>query len=180
MNFNRLEGDEAAMLKLSRMTDYAVLIMAQLAGADQAAAGPSGADSMDTASGLAERTGLQQATVAKLLRLLAQGGLLTSQRGAHGGYMLARPPQDITVSAIVTAVEGPIAITACADGHSGEPCSLEILCPMSHGWNRINSAIRTALADITLAEMLSPAPLPPRAAPGLKGPSKDAALAAAG
>jgi FeS assembly SUF system regulator len=168
-----LEGVEAAMLKLSRMTDYAVLIMAQLAGADQAAAGAGvaangGIESMDTASGLAERTGLQQATVAKLLRLLAQGGLLTSQRGAHGGYMLARAPQDITVSAIVTAVEGPIAITACADGHSGEPCSLEILCPMSHGWNRINSAIRTALADITLAEMLPPAPLPSRAVPALK------------
>ena len=178
------------MLKLSRMTDYAVLIMAQLAGADQAVAGTGGVanggiESMDTASGLAERTGLQQATVAKLLRLLAQGGLLTSQRGAHGGYMLARAPQDITVSAIVTAVEGPIAITACADGHAGEPCSLEILCPMSHGWNRINSAIRTALADITLAEMLPPAPLPARAAPALKeaaaaGASKDAALAAAG
>ncbi|WP_445681815.1 SUF system Fe-S cluster assembly regulator [Radicibacter daui] len=176
------------MLKLSRMTDYAVLIMAQLAGADQAVAGTGsfangGNEGMDTASGLAERTGLQQATVAKLLRLLAQGGLLTSQRGAHGGYMLARAPQDITVSAIVTAVEGPIAITACADGHSGEPCSLEILCPMSHGWNRINSAIRTALADITLAEMLPPAPLPARAAPVMAakaGPGKDAALAAAG
>jgi FeS assembly SUF system regulator len=171
------------MLKLSRMTDYAVLIMAQLAGADQAPRGSvagASAESMDTASGLAERTGLQQATVAKLLRLLAQGGLLTSQRGAHGGYMLARSPQEITVSSIVTAVEGPIAITACADGHSGEPCSLEILCPMSHGWNRINSAIRTALADITLAEMLPPAPRPARAQPALRAPADEAMAAATG
>lgn len=136
------------MFKLNRLTDYGVVVLTLLAQQRPGICGPK------SAQALAERGAMPLPTVAKILNLLAKGGLVTSQRGATGGYVLSRSASAITVADIVTALEGPIALTACADG-SEESCDAERLCPMAGNWNKVNIAIRQALSDVSLADMTS-------------------------
>ena len=91
-------------------------------------------------------------TVAKLMKSLHKAGLVASRRGAGGGYALGRKPSQITIADVIQAVEGPIALTACADT-SDEHCSIEKLCPVQGKWNRVNAAVRAALSEVTLADM---------------------------
>lgn len=134
------------MIRLSRLADYGVVLMTQLVRQP---------GELTTAAELAAATGLPTPTVSKLLKLLAQDGLLTSQRGIRGGYALARAPGAITVAEIVHALDGPIALTDCtSEDHTN--CEIEALCPTRTNWRRINDAIRTALSGVTLAEMASP------------------------
>ncbi len=137
------------MLRLSKMTDYAVVIMAHLARTP---------GRVVSSAELAEETSLQPATVAKLLRQLQQAGLLASQRGVAGGYGLDRGPASISVAQIVEAIEGPVALTACIEGHQTASCAIERCCPVGGGWARINEAIKGALENVSLAEMLGPLP----------------------
>ncbi|MBM3486840.1 MAG: SUF system Fe-S cluster assembly regulator [Alphaproteobacteria bacterium] len=134
------------MIRLSRMADYGVVLMTQLARQPR---------DLTTAAELAAATSLPTPTVSKLLKLLAQDGLLTSQRGIRGGYALARPATAISVAEIVHALDGPIALTECtSEQHTN--CEIEALCPTRTNWRRINDAIRAALGGVTLAEMASP------------------------
>ena len=94
--------------------------------------------------------------VSKILKLLVKEGLLASHRGVKGGYSLTRPADEISMAEIVTALEGPIAITECVSVESD--CSHAALCPVSGNWRRINEAVRTALEGISLAEMAQPKP----------------------
>ncbi len=93
--------------------------------------------------------------MSKILKILARDGLLQSHRGAKGGYSLERSPEDVSVVEIITAVDGPVGITECIDDTPGE-CGQESVCPVRGNWQRINDAIRQALDDITLAEMVPP------------------------
>src|SRR3546814_1432650 len=88
-----------------------------------------------------------------LLNLLGRAKLVTSQRGASGGYVLSAAPDNITVAQIIQAMEGPIALTACVDGAT-DCCGAEAYCPMRGNWNRVNDAIRQALSSVSLAEMM--------------------------
>lgn len=133
------------MLRVSKLTDYATVVMACLA-----------ARGMEVASAqtLAESAHLETPTVSKLLKQLAQAGLVVSTRGTNGGYRLARAPERITIADIVTAMEGPIGMTECSV-HSGL-CGHEPHCGVRVNWRRINQAISAALAGVTLAEMTRP------------------------
>ncbi|AGH97862.1 SUF system Fe-S cluster assembly regulator [Micavibrio aeruginosavorus] len=133
------------MIRLSRFTDYAVLMLAELARDEAARA---------SAADLATRTNLAEPTVAKILKILNRAGLVVSTRGATGGYMIARPAHAMTVADIITAVEGPVAITACADGHDDD-CSLSGICAMNGRWGEVNAAVRGALESVTLADMMN-------------------------
>ncbi|WP_390584711.1 SUF system Fe-S cluster assembly regulator [Erythrobacter sp. MTPC3] len=130
-------------MRLSNLADYAVITMS-------AAANHCGGERI-SASELAGETGLPKPTVQKLVSKLTGAGLLRSVRGANGGLQLARPAAAITVADIVEAVEGPIALTACIDA-SGE-CDHEAGCTMKPHWPVINSALRGALAQITLTQL---------------------------
>lgn len=130
------------MLKLGKLTDYATLVMTELA------AGPHSARS---AQELALRVRVAAPTVAKLLRLLGRAGLVQAARGVHGGYRLAREPSAISVADIVAAVEGPVAVTECAG--AGSCCAIEHHCGVRGHWRSINTAIERALASVTLAQM---------------------------
>jgi len=147
------------MIKLSKMTDYGVVIMSEMGHIE---------GRVMNAPDLSLYTGLKVPTAAKILRLLAKSGLLTSIRGAHGGYRLDRSPSDISIAEIVRVLEGPVAVTSCVDD-SHEDCSVEQCCPMRGGWETINRAINTALEEVTLADMSHgtskpvPAPLSKRA-----------------
>ena len=135
------------MLRLNRITDYAIVVLAQMAREP---------DRLVTAPHLAQDSGVPLPTVAKVLKDLAREGVLASERGAHGGYRLARAPGEISVLQIVRALEGPVSLTACVDGTEGN-CDVESLCPMRGNWDRVNHAIRAALESVSLAEMAVPA-----------------------
>lgn len=116
----------------------------------------------------AAATGLPGPTVAKLMARLAKAGLLESSRGAKGGYRLSAAPEQISVAQIVTALDGPIALTHCSKSGPSS-CDRENLCVSRRGINRINGAIRGALEAVSLAELARPfdfmAPPPQRPAP---------------
>lgn len=136
------------MLKLSKLTDYAAVIMAYIAR------DPSQAH---TAAELAERVNVPHPTVGKLLKMLARNGLVHSRRGAHGGYVLARPATDITASDIIVAIEGPIGVTECS--HADGECDLMEVCSVADNWQRVSLAIRAVLEGVTLAHLAHAAPI---------------------
>ncbi len=137
------------MLKLSRLTDYAVVVLARMGTAP---------DARQSAPELAARTGLAEPTVAKVLKILAGSGLVVGLRGARGGYVLARPLAEITLPEVITAFDGPIALTACVDGGAGG-CESQGQCGMRGRWDPVNDAIRHALSGITIAELAAPPPV---------------------
>jgi FeS assembly SUF system regulator len=130
------------MLRISKLTDYGTVILACLAATPQRRL---------TASELAERTHLALPTVSKLLKSFHRAGLLTSTRGARGGYQLAKPAAAISAAAIIDAIEGPVAITECSGQHS--TCEHETSCSTGGAWQRINGAIRRSLDEISLAQL---------------------------
>lgn len=134
------------MLRMTKQADYAIVLMTRLASAS---------GEQRNAAEIAETTGLPQPIVSKILKLLARRDLLSSHRGAKGGYRLARAADEISVVEIIEAVEGPIAITECIDDSPGE-CSQEPVCPVRGNWQTINEAVRRALTQITLQEMTHP------------------------
>jgi len=129
------------MLRISRLTDYATVILASLAGGNLA-----------SAAEIAERTQIHLPTVSKLLKELQHAGLVHSVRGARGGYQLAQPAASINAAQIINAVEGPVALTECA-GNAGH-CGIESTCLVGHGWQRISRAILRALEDVSLDELV--------------------------
>lgn len=135
------------MLRVTKLTDYATVVMTVLASEPEAVL---------SASELAERAGLETPTVAKVLKPLAQSGLVAAFRGANGGYRLARPADTIGLIEIVEALEGPLGMTECSV-HSGN-CGLEPSCGVRANWKRINEVVIDALRGITLAQMLAPPP----------------------
>lgn len=132
------------MIKLSKMTDYAVVILAEMA---------QGGGGLMTASGLSGKTGLPEPTVAKVLKLLARGAMIESSRGINGGYKLVRAPAGISMASVITALEGPVQLTSCVDG-SEECCNHSVTCAMRGKWNPVNIAMQKALEEVSLAQML--------------------------
>lgn len=133
------------VLRLSKLTDYAVVVLARL--------GSEGG--VQTAPGLAAGTGVAEPTVAKVLKILAHHDLVEGQRGARGGYRLMRPLRDMPLSTVIAAIEGPIALTACVDNGFGS-CEAEGVCAVRGRWDPVNRAIRDALAGITIADLAGP------------------------
>lgn len=133
------------MLRLSKLTDYGMVLMADLADTP---------DATRNAAEIAADTRIATPTVRKLLKLLAQAGLVESARGANGGYRLAGAAEAISVTQIITALEGPIGLTECSL-HKGR-CGIESDCRLRGNWQVINNAVRDALAGVTLADMAKP------------------------
>ena len=133
------------MIRITKQTDYGIVLLTHLS------ANP---ERQYNAPDLAAEAQLPLPMVSKILKLLAREGLLISHRGVKGGYGLARPPRQISMAEIVAALEGPIAITECID--EGGDCFHQPICQVRGNWQRINEAVRAALADITLAEMALP------------------------
>ena len=138
------------MLRISKLTDYGTVVLGHLAWHD---------GSVCSAAGVSAATGIAVPTVSKLLKALARAGLVTSTRGANGGYQLARPATDISAADVIDALEGPVSITECsaADSH----CDFEEVCNVGGTWQRINVAIRRALDDVSLVDLThANSPLP--------------------
>ena len=131
------------VLRISRLTDYGTVVLAHLAR-DKAG--------LVSAAEVATATGIAPPTVSKLLKSLAKVGLVTSTRGSHGGYRLARDAQEISAADVIDALEGPVSITECSSSDSH--CDFEAWCNVGSAWQRINVAIRRTLDEISLADLL--------------------------
>lgn len=132
------------MLRLSRLTDYAVVTLATMAERR---------GEVLSAMALAEQTNVPEPTVAKILKMLAREGLVASVRGAAGGYRLDDAADAISIGAVVAVVEGPVALTACVEG-SNATCGMEGACALHGRWDPVNRAIRDALAAVTVADVM--------------------------
>lgn len=135
------------MVRLGKLTDYGIVLMTCIARSRSA--------SLRTARDLARESQLPYSTVCKLLKELLQSGLLVSQRGIKGGYVLAREAQDISVVEIIAAIEGPMALTECSTDVTGA-CNLEPCCPIKSNQQIINQAIRGVLEKIRLSDLVQP------------------------
>ncbi len=132
------------MIKLSRLADYGVVVLTNLAREQGV---------LKTASGLSEQTNLPEPTVAKVLKLLAKGGLVKSVRGVNGGYVMERSADEISVSEVITALDGPVALTACIEGNEDD-CRISETCNLHGCWDGVNSAISSALEQMKLTELI--------------------------
>lgn len=130
------------MLKITRMSDYAVVVLVELMQTETCM----------SVSGLAQEMKLTEPTISKVLKALVQAGIVISTRGSNGGYSLAAAPQDISVEQIINAIDGPIAITDCANGNEPD-CVLSDSCSIRGRWDGVNTAIRGVLSNVTLADM---------------------------
>lgn len=136
------------MLKLGRMTDYAVMVMGHMAQRH---------GKLQTTSDVVISTGLPVPTVSKLLHRLAELELLTATRGRKGGYRMDRGISDISVAEIIGGFEGPIALTECLP-EGGGLCDFEDRCRVGGRWTAVASAVQQVLDDLTLADMLGNTP----------------------
>jgi FeS assembly SUF system regulator len=132
------------MLRISKLTDYALLMMVELARERE----------MLSAQALAHRVHVEIPTASKVLKLLAGSGLLNSYRGANGGYRVSRQAGEISVAEVIAAIEGPIAMTECSVEEG--LCSQEDNCDLRGNWQRISLAVARALQEVSLAEMAAP------------------------
>lgn len=128
------------MMRLTNLADYAVTVMTAAARCQTCV----------SAAAVARATGLPGATAAKLLNMLAKAGLLTSSRGASGGFRLARGADLISLADIVEAIDGPIALTQCVQ-HGPEECAVNTHCPTKETWPLVNAGVRGALAAVALS-----------------------------
>ncbi len=133
------------MLRISKLTDYAILVMVELNAYH---------GEVMNAHILAEHIHVESPTVSKVLKLLARAGLVKSFRGINGGYSVDRPASDISIARIISAIEGPIAMTECSIEEG--LCSQEAVCSLRSNWRRISAAVARAMEGVTLAEMSRP------------------------
>lgn len=152
------------MLRVTKLTDYATVVLTVLAARP---------GEVLSATELAEFTGLEPPTVSKVLKPLAQAGLVEGLRGVRGGYRLTRPALEISLFEVVEAMEGPLALTECSHDH--HQCGMAPKCGARSSWRLINDVVSEALRDVSLAQILPPFPLSMTnsAAPSLSTSSPD-------
>lgn len=139
------------MIRLSKLSDYGIVILAHLAGHRTTHSATPGESRSFNARELAAELNLPAPMVSKVLKILTRAEILESQRGARGGYRLARRPEELTVVEMITAMEGPVALTQCNLGPA--VCDLDTHCAIKNPWQVINHVVHNALASITLADL---------------------------
>ncbi|MFQ5930706.1 MAG: SUF system Fe-S cluster assembly regulator, partial [Acidobacteriota bacterium] len=136
------------MIRMSKETDYGIILLAHFASDQERLT--------HSARALAVETYLPLPMVSKILKILAREGFLVSHRGVKGGYSLARPPERVPIAEIITAMEGPVAMTECVEA-PGE-CRHEPVCQLRSNWQKINEVVLLALGSITLSDLIGPLP----------------------
>lgn len=139
------------MIRMSKETDYGILLLAYFANAQEGL--------KHNAREVATESQLPLPMVRKILKILARGGLLVSHRGVKGGYSLARKGERISIAEIVNAMEGPLAVTECIEA-PGE-CRHEPVCGLRTSWQKVNEVVFEALDSMTLSDLAGHLPRPP-------------------
>jgi len=133
------------MLSLTRKTDYALLALSHLAGEP---------GTIVSAREIAARFGVSRSLLMNVLKLLSASGFVNSVRGARGGYVLSRPAEEITLVALIDAIEGPVRLAPCiGGGGEGPTCNVEDNCPLQGPLNWLHLRLRDFFENVTLAEM---------------------------
>lgn len=128
---------------ITREADYAVRIMEQLCRA--------GGQRVDARS-IAEAADVTQRFTLKILHELVDAGLAVSFKGAHGGYLLARPPEKITLLDVIEAVEGPYMFSRCQqEDYNCDHCGVG--CRFQHIYDKVTTMVRQELASHSFAEL---------------------------
>ena len=114
-----------------------------------------------------------------VLKTLAKQGLVTSTRGAHGGYKLAREPEQITLKNVIEAIEGPVMLFQCSRGKrspdSVKGCDRQDVCPISIPARKVANRMRDFLDGVTLTDIVNGQAGPAKSIPSeTKGESTDA------
>ena len=133
-------------MRITLESDYALRIITALA--------EEGA--LIDAKALAEKTQVSQRFALKILHKLVQGGLVASQKGAKGGYLLDKPPASITLKAVIELIDGPIGIVRCLG--NTESCTLNSdknACAFHHIFDKLSFDVSSKLAAITIADILA-------------------------
>ena len=151
------------MMRLSKKADYALMAMKHLALRDD--------HGSSSAREIAEQYDIPIELMAKVLQRLVQRGLLASHQGTRGGYQLSRSPEQISVGAVIQAIDGPVTVTACStdDNHCEQFAKCNVRDPL---W-RVRQRILSALDECTIAELASDS-APPVPAAVLRTRSLDA------
>ncbi len=138
-------------MKLTAQEEYGLRCLLQVA---RRAGGPAGLPVSIRA--VAEAEGLSIEYTAKLLRILRQSGLLTSTRGASGGYTLVSEPSEITVWRAMKVLDSPLYNEAFCDGHTGSftSCVHSSACSVRVLWRWVGTALEDALRRVTLADLV--------------------------
>ena len=137
-----------APVKVSKRGDYASRALLSLALHTESGAPTSVRD-------IADRTGLPQPYLEQILLALKGAGLVRSKRGVGGGYLLARPPEEIRLSEIVSAVDGPIVAGDFGDPHQDGACDHEGQCVLLAIWAAVGEHMRELLESFTLSDIAS-------------------------
>jgi Rrf2 family protein len=132
-------------MRLTHLADYAVVLMTAAARRPAAA--------RLSATELSADTGVPLPTAQKLMGMLAGAGLLSSVRGAGGGFALSKPAEEISLADIVEAVEGPIAMTVCSGHEGASDCALDAHCKVKPHMGIVGNAVRGALGAVRLTEL---------------------------
>jgi Rrf2 family protein len=131
------------MLRLSKKADYGLMAMKHLAEhADRGAC---------SAKDVADSYRIPQELLAKILQRLVKAGLLKSQHGTHGGYVLARDAKSISALEVIRAIDGPLFITSCVTIHGD--CEQSDLCTIREPLRKVNQGIEDVLRSISIADM---------------------------
>ena len=131
------------MLKVTRLADYAVIIVTSFKGVEK---------EIVSAQQIIKKTNLQQATVNKILAILVRKKILTTFRGTKGGYKLRKDLSNISIKDLIEAIEGPVALTDCL-GENANDCNLFNLCATKNTWGLVNNAIKETLDKIKIKDI---------------------------
>jgi len=140
------------MLALTKRTGYGLIAMGHLASLE--------ADHVASAGQIARRFGVPKALLMNVLKELCAAGYVSSVRGVHGGYRLSRRPEEITLSDVVTVLEGPVRLAECLTGHPSVrdgACKIMDRCPITDPIHRLQRRLSDFLRTVTLAEIVEPA-----------------------
>lgn len=129
-------------MRLTARSEYGLLALVEIA---------SGGDSPRSARELSERWEIPAKFLEQLLAALKRAGVVRSVRGARGGYVLSSPAAEISVLAVVEALEGPIAPSMCA--RDSAVCAQSAHCAAGAVWGRVSDAVRDVLSSATLADL---------------------------
>lgn len=135
-------------MKVSTRGDYASRALLSLA-LQKPDNGPT------TVREIAERTGLPQPYLEQILLALKGAGLVRSKRGVGGGYILAKNPDEITLAAVIRAVDGPITLGDFGEPHTDGACDHEGQCVLLSIWQSVGDEMRRLLERFTLADIAS-------------------------
>ena len=135
------------MLSLSRKSDYALLALAEMARHKECSL---------SVRKLADRFGMPPRMMTNILNRLTHRGLVNSCRGSQGGYSLAKPPQEITIMALLEAIEGPTQLTLCCAAEPlplDQQCQIGDACTIRAPVQRLHRAICELLEQVTIYDI---------------------------